>query len=71
MEYPGGITAEVDAKLYYGPRVVGYATPQDALKAIETARDLLIKGYEDCKPRTWLLTKIESAAADLRKRVSG
>lgn len=70
MEHPGGITAEVDAKLYYGPPVNGYATPQDTLKAIETARDVLLKGYEECKPRALLLAKIESAAADLRKKVS-
>lgn len=71
MEHPNGITADVDAKLYYGPPVDGYATPQDTLNAIETARDLLLKGYEECKPRALLLTKIESAAADLQKRVSG
>ncbi|WP_262273969.1 DUF5623 domain-containing protein [Pseudomonas aeruginosa] len=71
MEHPSGITAEVDAKLYYGPPVDGYATPKDTLNAIETARDVLLKGYEECKPRALLLTKIESAAADLRKRVSG
>ncbi|MCY1351518.1 hypothetical protein D9M69_377860 [compost metagenome] len=68
MEHPGGITAEVDAKLYYGPAVDGYTTPQDTLKAIETVRDLLLRGYEECKPRAQMLAKIESAAADLQKR---
>ncbi|AQZ32755.1 hypothetical protein BHQ29_05335 [Pseudomonas sp. LPH1] len=70
MEHPGGITAEVDAKLYYGPAVDGYATPQDSLKAIETVRALLLRGYEECKPRAQMLAKIESAAADLQKKVS-
>lgn len=68
MEHPGGITAEVDAKLYYGPAVDGYTTPQDTLKAIETVRDLLLRGYEECNPRAQMLAKIESAAADLQKR---
>ncbi|MBG6708153.1 DUF5623 domain-containing protein [Pseudomonas aeruginosa] len=69
MEHPGGITAEVDAKLYYGPAVDGYTTPQDTLKAIETVRAVLLKGYEECKPRAQMLAKIESAAADLQKKV--
>jgi len=70
MEHPDGITAEVEAKLYYGPGVDGYTTPQDTLKAIETVRNVLLKGYEDCKPRAQMLAKIESAAVDLRKKVS-
>ncbi|WP_434577301.1 DUF5623 domain-containing protein [Pseudomonas sp. Z5-35] len=70
MEHPGGITAEVDAKLYYGRAIDGYTTPQDTLKAIETVRDLLLKGYEECKPRAQMLAKIEAAAADLQKKVS-
>ncbi len=70
MEHPGGITAEVDAKLYYGRAIDGYTTPQDTLKAIETVRDLLLKGYEECKPRAQMLAKIEAAAADLQKKVN-
>lgn len=70
MEHPGGITAEVDAKLYYGPSVDGYTTPQDSIKAIETVRDVLLEGYEECKPRAQMLAKIEAAAMDLQKKVS-
>ncbi|MGE8325451.1 hypothetical protein [Pseudomonas urmiensis] len=70
MEHPGGITREVDAKLYYGPAVEGYTSQQDTLKAIETVRDVLLKGYEECKPRAQMLVKIESAVADLQKKVS-
>ncbi|HCF3891820.1 TPA: DUF5623 domain-containing protein [Pseudomonas aeruginosa] len=70
MEHPEGITAEVDAKLYYGPAVDGYSTPQDSLKAIETVRDLLLKGYGECKPRAQMLAKVESAVADLQKKVT-
>lgn len=70
MEHPGGIPAEVDAKFYYGPAVDGYTNPQDTLKAIETVRDVLLKSYEECKPRAQMLVKIESAAADLQKKVS-
>ncbi|KPA87829.1 hypothetical protein PF66_05787 [Pseudomonas asplenii] len=70
MEHPGGFTAEISAKLYYGRAVDGYTTPQDALKAIETVRDMLLKAYGECKPRAQMLAKIEAAAADLRKKVS-
>ncbi len=38
MEHPGGITAEIGAKLYYGPAVDGHTTPQDTLKALEVMR---------------------------------
>lgn len=70
MEHPGGISAEVESKLYYGPRVVGYTCPQDTLKAIKTVRDVLLKGYGECKPRAQMLAKIDAAAADLEKKVS-
>lgn len=70
MEHPGSISAEVESKLYYGPRVAGYTCPQDTLKAIETVRDVLLKGYGECKPRAQMLAKIEAAAADLQKKVS-
>ncbi|MDG9929037.1 MULTISPECIES: DUF5623 domain-containing protein [unclassified Pseudomonas] len=70
MEHPNGITEEVEAKFYYGPVIDGFTTPQDTLKAIETVWAVLLKGYEDCKPRAQMLAKIESAAVDLRKKVS-
>lgn len=70
MEHPSGITAEVDSKLYYGPAVDGYTTPQDSLKALQIVRDLLLKGYGECKPRAEMLAKIESAAVDLQKKIS-
>ncbi|MGP0172693.1 DUF5623 domain-containing protein [Pseudomonas sp. NCHU5208] len=70
MEHPEGISAEVDSKLYYGPRVDGYTCPQEALEAIESVRAVLLKGYRECKPRAQMLTKIEAAAADLQKKVS-
>lgn len=70
MEHPEGISAEVESKLYYGPRRDGYTCPQDALKAIESVRELLQQGYGECKPRTQILAKIEAAAADLQKKIS-
>ncbi|MFK8402414.1 DUF5623 domain-containing protein [Pseudomonas sp. BGr12] len=69
MEHPSEISAEVGTKLYYGPAVEGYTTPQDSLKAIDTVRGLLLKGYRECKPRAQMLAKIESAAADLQKKI--
>lgn len=61
MEHQDRITREVEDKLYYGPGVDGYTSPQQALQAIEDVCKGLLSGYEECKPRRELLEKLEAA----------
>ncbi|MDG1581008.1 DUF5623 domain-containing protein [Pseudomonas sp. GOM6] len=61
IEHRNEITREDEEKLYYGPGVAGYSTPDEFREAIEFVRNGVLNGYQDCKPRRDMLALLDGA----------
>lgn len=61
---------QVLVNLYYARERLHYATPAEQLQGIRDARELIVQGYNDCRPRRDLLKVLEQTERDIQTRLS-
>lgn len=55
--------------LYYGCERLNYATPAEQLQGTQEARELIVQGYNDCRPRRDLLKVLDQVEREVRSRL--